>query len=123
MDLTLEHPGDHLFIRSFSAAGIQVVDETYDRPIILSTQAVIGDWAIASIDEFGEGDVERVLELKPEVVLLGTGTRQVFLDPRLMMRFYSRGVGVEVMTTEAACRTFNVLASESRNVVAALIPG
>jgi uncharacterized protein len=121
MDLTLERPGDHLFIRSVSKAGIRVVDDTYDRSIILSTQEVIGDWAVTSMDDFDERDVEKILQLNPEIVLVGTGPRQRFLDPRLMVKFYERGAGVEVMTTEAACRTFNVLASELRNVVAALL--
>jgi uncharacterized protein len=122
MELTLERPGDHLFIRSFGKQGIQVVDEVFARPIILSTQDIISDWAIADISEFGHDDIDRILGLSPEVVLIGTGARQVFLEPGLMMRFYEGQVGVEIMTTEAACRTFNVLASELRNVAAALIP-
>ena len=80
------------------------------------------DWLIGDISEFGPDDVDRVLQLRPEVVLIGTGARQVFLESSLMMRFYERNVGVEIMTTEAACRTFNVLVSEQRNVAAALIP-
>jgi uncharacterized protein len=60
--------------------------------------------------------------LKPEIVLIGTGSKQIFLPPELMMFFYSRNTGFEVMTTDAACRTFNVLASEGRKVVAALLP-
>ena len=121
MDLTLERPGDHLFIRSVSSAGIQVVDDIYDRSIILSSQEIIADWGITSIGNFGEDDVEKILLLEPEIVLVGTGPRQSFLDPGLMVKFYQRGAGVEVMTTEAACRTCNVLASELRNVVAALV--
>ena len=63
-----------------------------------------------------------IFEMKPEVVLLGTGAKQVFLPPQLMMQFYNKGIGIEVMTTDAACRTFNVLVSEGRNVLAALMP-
>jgi uncharacterized protein len=122
MELTLEQPGDHLFIRSFGRHGIQVVDNVYATPIILSARELISDWAIGDIGEFGPGDVDRILQLRPEVVLIGTGVRQVFLESSLVMRFYERNVGVEIMTTEAACRTFNVLVSELRNVAAALIP-
>jgi uncharacterized protein len=53
---------------------------------------------------------------------MGTGERQVFLAPELLMVFYRQSVGIEVMNTQAACRTFNVLVSEDRNVVAALMP-
>jgi uncharacterized protein len=122
MDLTLEKPGDHLFIRSVSAQGIQVVDDFYTSSIIVSANRVIPDWPVKSIENITEQHLDAVLELRPEVVLIGTGARQAFLPPRQMMFFYSRNIGVEVMTTDAACRTFNVLASELRNVVAALIP-
>jgi uncharacterized protein len=56
------------------------------------------------------------------VVLMGTGTRQQFPPVERMMEFYRRGIGAEVMSTAAACRTFNVLVSEQRLVVAALMP-
>lgn len=121
MDLTLEQPGDHLFIRSVTADGIQVVDDFYPSSIIVSAERVIPDWPVNSLESMTEQNLEKVLEQKPEVVLIGTGSRQKFLSPQQMMYFYSRNVGVEVMTTEAACRTFNVLVSEARNVVAALI--
>ncbi len=54
--------------------------------------------------------------------LIGTGQHQVFLPPATQMHFYRNGTGFEVMTTDAACRTFNVLAAEGRQVVAALLP-
>jgi len=121
MDLTLERPGDHLFIRSVSERGIQVVDDYYNKSIIVSTKQVIPDWPVNSVENITEQQLEKVLNLQPELVLIGTGARQAFLPPRQMMFFYSRNIGIEVMTTDAACRTFNVLAAESRNVVAALI--
>jgi uncharacterized protein len=121
MDLTLEQPGDHLFIRSVSARGIQVVDDFYNSSIIVSARQVIPDWPVNSVENIMEQHLEKVLELQPELVLIGTGAKQIFLPPRQMMFFYSRNIGLEVMTTDAACRTFNVLVSESRKVVAALI--
>ena len=123
MDLTLEKPGDHLFIRSVSGAGIQVADVHYTGPIILSATRIVEDWTASEAIDLAECDLEKILDLDPEIVLLGTGASQVFLPPERMMYFYSRNVGVEVMNTEAACRTFNVLVSESRKVVAALLPG
>jgi uncharacterized protein len=121
MDLTLQYPGEHLFIRSVSDAGIQVVDDFYLSSLVLSTHEVIPDWPVKKAGDIERHHLERVLELNPEIVIVGTGQTQVFLPPELMMFFYERNVGIEVMTTDAACRTFNVLVSESRNVVAALI--
>lgn len=122
MDLTLQKPGDHLFIRSVSEDGIVVVDERYRSSIVLSADEIIADWPVNCFEHITDRDLETVLELAPEVVIFGTGATQKFLPPEMMMFFYSRQVGFEVMTTHAACRTFNVLVSESRNVVAALIP-
>ena len=121
MDLTLERPGDHLFIRSVSPQGIQVVDDFYNSSIIVSAKQVIPDWPVNTVENITEEHLVKVLDLQPELVLIGTGAKQAFIPPRQLMFFYSRNVGVEVMTTDAACRTFNVLVSESRNVVAALI--
>ena len=80
------------------------------------------DWDATNPCDLSDRQLNPIFELEPEVVLLGTGASQIFLPPELMMRFYGRGIGVEVMTTDAACRTFNVLVSEGRKVVAALLP-
>jgi uncharacterized protein len=122
MELTLERPGDHLFVRSVSEAGIQVIDRLYSGPLILSTDRLLENWDVASPGEISEIHLQPIFDLGPEVVLVGTGAAQIFLSPEIMMAFYRKDIGVEVMTTDAACRTFNVLASEGRNVVAAMLP-
>jgi uncharacterized protein len=122
MELTLDRPGDHLYIRSVSSAGIRISDRLYAGPVILSATLVLDDWEADTPQNLAEHHFEAVFELEPEVVLIGTGASQIFLRPELMMCFYRRGIGVEIMTTDAACRTFNVLAGEGRNVVAAMLP-
>lgn len=122
MDLQLHKPGEHNYIHSISSQGIRVVDTVYVGAVILSPDELIENWKVGPVQELVAADFEPVFELGPEVVLLGTGERQTFLSPELMMSFYHRGIGIEAMTTEAAARTFNVLVSESRNVVAALLP-
>jgi uncharacterized protein len=122
MDLSLQKPGNHLFIRSVSDAGIQVVDRLIAGPLILSASQLLTDWPILHWRQLSEGNLEPVFALRPEIVLLGTGAVQVFPPPELMMCFHRRGIGIEVMTTPAACRTFNVLVADRRNVVAALLP-
>ena len=122
MDLTLQKPGDHLFIRAVSNQGIRIADDWYQGPLILSTSRLITDWDVTSIEKIGETLLQPVFDLAPDIVLLGTGAQQHFLPAELMMAFYRRGIGAEVMSTHAACRTFNVLAFEERRVVAALMP-
>lgn len=122
MDLVLDNPGDSLFIRSVTADGIRVGDEIYMKPIVLNAEQVIEECPITSMAHLTEQDLDGLFSLQPDVVLIGTGAAQEFLEPQQLMFFYSRNIGVEVMNTYAACRTFNVLVSELRNVAAVLIP-
>jgi uncharacterized protein len=122
MELTLERPGSHHFIQSVSAAGIEVAEKVHQGPLIVSANELITDWAVTAATNLTEADLAPVFELAPEIVLIGTGSRQCFPEPEMLISFYRRNIGVEYMTTHAACRTFNVLVSEQRNVVAALLP-
>jgi uncharacterized protein len=70
--------------------------------------------------ELSASDFELLVELQPEVFLLGTGAQQRFPHPGTLRELTSRRIGCEVMDTRAACRTYNILAAESRRVVAAL---
>ena len=122
MEFNLEVPQNQFFIRSVSEEGICVHQDYYRKPFILSGQRIIPEWEVTSIDDINEENLEVLFELQPEVVLIGTGKTQVFLPPATQVHFFRRNIGFEVMTTDAACRTFNVLASEGRHVVAALLP-
>ena len=122
MEFNLEVPQNQFFIRSFSAEGIRVDQEVFNRPFIISGQRIIPHWNVQSVDDINEETLQPVFDLEPEVILIGTGNRQVFLPPATQAHFFHRNFGFEVMSTDAACRTFNVLAAEARHVVAALLP-
>ena len=77
--------------------------------------------ALARLQALSDDHLAAVHELEPEVVLLGTGARQTFPDRELMLGLLQAGIGLEIMDTASACRTYNVLMSEGRRVVAALI--
>lgn len=121
MELTLHKPGDHHFVRSVSPEGVNVNDTLYAKSLILTAETLLPDWPVNAMEDLGESTLQPILDLEPEVVILGTGETQDFLPPTLAMKFYEQGIGIEAMTTEAACRTFNVLVSEERKVAAALI--
>ena len=121
MDLTLQRPGEHHYIHSVSADGIRVVDQVCTGSIIVSANRLITDWPVKAPGEITAKHIGQILDLEPEIVLIGTGERQVFLEAEMLMHFYRQTVGVEIMSTRAACDTFNILVSEGRNVVAALI--
>ena len=73
-------------------------------------------------DDLSVDTIERLCEQSPEVVIIGTGTRHVFPSPELLAPMTRAGIGVEVMSTSAACRTYNILSAEGRRVVALLLP-
>ena len=121
MDLNFETPGDHHFIRSFGADGARIGEQLHKGSLLVSSDKVL-KWPPSEVAELEDEHIDAVLALEPEIVIIGTGPQQVFLPPLTMMKFYERGVGVEVMTSEAACRTFNILVSDGRNAVVALMP-
>lgn len=109
-----------LVIRSVSETAIRINDEEYSDSVALTAEDILGPWTSASIAELTVADFTAVFETKPEIVLLGTGTSNVFPPRELTFAFARKGVGLEVMNTAAAARTFNVLANESRRVTAVL---
>ena len=120
--LSLDVPGEHRFVRATGAAGIRIGDRWFTRALLLTPEEVIDDWPPQSLAELEDAHFNAIHALTPEVVLLRVGARQQFIHPKRLAGFYERNVGVEVMTTEAACRTFNVLAGDGRKVVAGLMP-
>ncbi len=88
---------------------------------VLTSDAVVEGFAPGGFDALTEADFAALLAHGPEIVLLGTGATLRFPHPRLTRALAEAGVGLEVMDTPAACRTFNILAAEGRKVVAALL--
>lgn len=122
MDLSFDVPGNHHFIRAIGKDGIRIGDEYLKRSFLLSASEIIRNWPPQSHQELEDQHLDAIFSLEPDVVLVGTGRLQHFLDQKTVFGFYRRNVGIEVMNTEAACRTFNVLVNEGRKVVAALMP-
>lgn len=109
-----------LLVRSVSADEIRIADESYDRPIALTTDEVIAEWGNKEIGDLREDDFRIILDTGPEVIVLGTGMRLEFAPRELVFSMARAGVGLEVMDTKAAARTFNVLAADGRKVAAVL---
>jgi len=109
-----------LTIRRVSGSAIHVNAERYAQSLVLTPDEILGDWHDKPVDELSESDFAGVLDRSPEIVLLGTGVRILFPPRELVFAFARRGVGLEVMDTAAAARTFNVLATEGRRVTAVL---
>jgi uncharacterized protein len=119
MKLHLETTAANL-VTGFGAGWIRVGPDEYRESIVLLPDAIVKGWAPAGYGALDEADFARLLEYEPELVLLGTGDAQHFPHPRLLAALAEAHVGVEVMDTRAACRTFNILVAEGRRVAAAL---
>ena len=94
---------------------------SYTASVIVTRDRVIADWRPAAPDRLAIEDFAALLETPPEVLLLGTGASQRLPPPELYAAFAARGIGLEAMDNRAACRTYNLLLSEYRNVAVAIL--
>lgn len=108
-------------IQSYSTGELRLRDQVLSSHAIIAADHLIPDWQPAAIEELSIADFQPALDLRPDIILFGTGTRQIFPDLQLLTEIMQTGVAIEVMQTEAACRTYNVLVGENRAAVAALI--
>lgn len=121
MQLNLEHPDHEFYFRAADGMSARVNDRHLGASFIVSPQQLVEDWPVRDVKAMTPQDLDAVLALEPEVVLLGSGATQVFPPADVLAACLRRGVGLETMTNAAAARTYNVLASEGRRVVAAFV--
>ena len=120
MNISIEIPSIRYFVRAYRAGEIILNQGSYAHSILLRPDAV-ASWRPEQLAAVELSDIEILIGYQPKLVLLGTGLKHRFPDPALLAPLYRAGIGVEVMATEAACRTYNLLADEGRHVLAALI--
>ena len=111
--------GIHL-VRAYAPGEVRVGERVVQRSCLLRADG-IEDWRPQTLSELSLPDFEPIFALQPEIIVLGSGSTQRFPDSALLAAVWSRGIGLEVMDTGAACRTYNILATEDRRVVAALL--
>jgi uncharacterized protein len=100
---------------------VRIGNDEYRQGLIVTPDTLVTPWAGQGFEALSEADFEAVKAQQPEIVLLGTGARQRFPHPRLYRALTDGGIGVEVMDSAAAARTYNIIAAEGRRVAAALI--
>ena len=110
-------------ITRHEAGRVWVASATYAHSLIVPWSGPVRPWGPARFEDLAAADFDPVSALGPEVVIFGSGPRLRFPPAALLRRLIERGIGVETMDNAAACRTYNVLASEGRSVVAALLLG
>lgn len=112
---------DTLAINAHGPGWVAVNGQKWSESVVVGSQGELFGWDCPSFEELSAAHFERLLASKPELVIFGSGNRLRFASPALLRGLIERGIGVECMDTQAACRTYNILAGEGRKVVAALL--
>ena len=118
------HLSQHSRRNTFTAYGpgyVEVNGMRYEASLVVMPDRIADDWKVPHFEAMVQDHIDALAALNPELVLLGTGDVLRFPDPRLLANLMRAGIGTEVMDTRAACRTYNILAEEGRNIAAALI--
>ncbi len=122
MKFTLENAGGANLVRGWEE-GVLVVNDERHQGCVLVAADTVSSLPLAVVEDITLEALAAAITLQPDILLVGTGRRQHFLPPSLVRALSERGVGVEVMDTVAAARTYNVLVTEGRRAAAVLLPG
>jgi len=115
--------GDGHLIEGYESGLVLIDGKGYRRGLILTPDRIVTDWGPTNAADLTEEHIRALVALDPQVIVIGTGQRQVFPNPAVYVAAMRCGVGVEIMDTGAACRTYNIVMAEGRRIVAGLIIG
>ena len=121
MKFHLDPSGGKNAFTGYGEGYVAVNGQRHQASLLVGADRLVTDWPARSVDALAADHLAAIVEMAPDIVLLGTGARLQFPDPARLAPLYKANIGVEVMDTPAACRTYNILMGEGRNVVAALI--
>jgi uncharacterized protein len=121
MKLHLTHADGNQLITAYEVGQVSINKQPYTQSLIVLPTQILNNWLVNDFDSLTEAHFNQLSDLNPEVVILGTGQKHRFIHPKLTFSLTQKGIPVECMTTDAACRTYNILMSEGRLVAAALI--
>lgn len=121
MKIALESTAGRNLFTAYGDGYVEVNGTRHEANVVVAADAVTPGWFTGTFPSLGAEHLATLVATRPEIVLLGTGSKFRFPHPSVLAPLYQAGIGVEVMDTRAACRTYNILLSEGRQVVAALI--
>jgi uncharacterized protein len=108
-------------ITGYGDGYVEINKTPYAHAVVLSSDGAITEWSVKSYADLEAHHFSQLIDLKPELILIGTGKRQRFPKPELLKALISAKIGFEIMDSQAACRTYNILVGEGRQVLLALI--
>lgn len=122
MDITPLIPKEKNIINSYGPEGFKINDQLYLNSIIITPNQIL-EININSLEDFFDADLKNIFEIEPEILLVGTGTNHKIISPILKNKIKNIYplISIDEMTTASACRTYNILMMEDRNVATLLI--
>ena len=108
-------------VTAYDESGVDINLKRFTHSLLVLPEVAPTAWPVGSFEALTSDDFKQLEALQPDVIILGTGTRQRFAHPRLTVALTARRIGVECMDNQAACRTYNILMAEGRKVALALI--
>ena len=121
MNFSRDIPEVTHYIKSYHPGELHTTTAVYTQSIIIYQDTVTPNWEPVRISHLTVEHIQALKAFEPELILLGTGSEQHFPDAALLDPVYRAGIGIEVMSSDAACRTFNLLVGEGRNVLLAVM--
>ncbi len=108
-------------ITAYDENTVSINGKPFSQSLIVANAELNENWGMATIEQLASTHIDEILSLNPELILIGTGNKLIFPAVEIYSAIIQRGIGVDFMDTRAACRTYNILISEGRGVVAGLI--
>lgn len=108
-------------ITAYSPGLVRIGQQAYDHSLMLAAHLPPQPWPVENGQDLTLDHLELLLQSEPELILIGTGKTQIFPPPALLAPLMAKRIGYEIMATDAACRTWNILLAEGRRVVAGLV--
>ena len=108
-------------ITGYGIGFLEVNQTPYSHALIVQPEGEVLAWPVEEIQDLSEDHFSMISALLPELVIVGTGKKQVFLNPKILQPLIKAKIGFEMMDSQAACRTYNILMGEGRKVLAAIL--
>ena len=108
-------------ITGYGDGYVEINQAPYAHAVLISSDGAISEWQAKTFDDLTASHFEQMVQFKPELIIIGTGSKQRFPKPELLKALILAKIGFEIMDSQAACRTYNILVGEGRKVLLALI--
>lgn len=120
MKFAEDHNSANYKISAYDENSIAINGLPHSQSLVISPMELLSNWSPAKYSELDADHLDAVYAMKPEIIILGTGLKQIFPPAEILRRLAKEQIGYEIMDTQAACRTFNILMAEDRTVVAGM---